>query len=288
VQSSLPFPIRLRTLVSCVIIAALIVGGSDSLSRATTIQRRIPPKTVRHARRADQRHSRRAHHLHTRKGKTSRLPIPGAPSTTKTVPPIGSAGSAANTAPVTSTTTTWGGTTATQTVGTTTTQLFSPTSVWNEPLSPTAAIDPNSAAMVSGLASQAVSEYRQGIGPDIGTNGTTTVYQVGPNQPTVLVSLSNPTLWWRVSLQSAFDAVPIPANAQPAAGSDAEMTIWQHRPTSSGSSSRSRSKPMAGTPPGAAPSKTSPKAPATTAPVPGPARFRCGAPPPPASQPPPA
>ena len=106
-------------------------------------------------------------------------------------------------------------------------QLFAPSSVWNQPLSATAATDPNSAAMVSDLAGQAASEYQHGIGPDIGTNGTTTFYEVGPNQPTVQVQLSNPTAGWRVSLQSAFDAVPIPANAQPAAGSDAEMTIWQ-------------------------------------------------------------
>lgn len=90
-----------------------------------------------------------------------------------------------------------------------------------------AEIDPASATMVSDLAREAASEYEQGIGPDIGTSGTTTVYRVGPKQPTVTVHLSDPTLWWRASLQSAFDAVPIPFNAQPAAGSDAEMTIWQ-------------------------------------------------------------
>jgi hypothetical protein len=106
-------------------------------------------------------------------------------------------------------------------------QLFAPTSVWNQPLSPTAAIDPTSAALVSGLASQAATEYQQGIGPDLGTTGTTTFYEVGPNQPSVTVQLSNPTAWWRVSLQQAFNAVPIPANAQPANGADAEMTIWQ-------------------------------------------------------------
>ena len=106
-------------------------------------------------------------------------------------------------------------------------RLFAPTSVWNEPLSQTAAIDSGSAAMVSDLSAQAASEHQQGIGPDIGTNGTTTFYEVGRNQPTVTVQLSNPTAWWRVSLKSAFDAVPIPANAQPADGADAEMTIWQ-------------------------------------------------------------
>jgi hypothetical protein len=109
----------------------------------------------------------------------------------------------------------------------TTPELFAPTSVWNQPLSSTAAIDPNSGAMVSDLATQAAAEYQQNIGPYIETTGTTTMYEVGADQPTVRVQLSDPTLWWRVALQSAFDAVPIPVNAQPAAGSDAEMTIWQ-------------------------------------------------------------
>ena len=109
----------------------------------------------------------------------------------------------------------------------TTPELFAPTSVWNQPLSSTAVIDPKSGAMVSDLATQAATEYQQNIGPNIETTGTTTTYEVGANQPTVSVQLSNPTLWWRVALQSAFDAVPIPANAQPSADSDAEMTIWQ-------------------------------------------------------------
>jgi hypothetical protein len=109
----------------------------------------------------------------------------------------------------------------------TTAELFAPTSVWNQPLPPTAAIDSNSAAMVSDLATEAAAEYQQNIGPYIETTGTTTMYEVGANQPMLPVQLSDPTLWWRVALQSAFDTVPIPTNAQPAAGPDAEMTIWQ-------------------------------------------------------------
>ena len=81
--------------------------------------------------------------------------------------------------------------------------------------------------MVDALAAAAASEYEQGIGPWIVTTGSGTVYQVGPDQPTVLVQLDNPTISWRVSLQSAFAAVPIPPDAQPSPGSDAEMTIWQ-------------------------------------------------------------
>jgi hypothetical protein len=198
-KSSLSMSIRLRKLVSCAALAMVILGAGDSTSRATGVQRRSLGATPRHARNAHHGHLRRTHGRQTPKAKRYGSQSTGQPSHTMGPPQIANAA----------------------------TQLFSATSVWNQPLSPTAAIDPNSAAMVSELTSQAASEHRQGIGPDIGTSGTTTVYQVGPNQPTVQVPLSSPTLWWRASLQSAFDAVPIPSNAQPAAGSDAEMTIWQ-------------------------------------------------------------
>jgi hypothetical protein len=81
--------------------------------------------------------------------------------------------------------------------------------------------------MVRGLAAEAANEYQMGVGPWIVTNGSGTVYQVGPNQPTVLVQLDNPTSSWRASLQAAFNAVPIPPDAVPSQGLDAEMTIWQ-------------------------------------------------------------
>jgi hypothetical protein len=81
--------------------------------------------------------------------------------------------------------------------------------------------------MIAALNNEVSAELTAHSGPDIGTTGTATLYQVGPNQPTVRVQLSNPNVGWRVSLAKAFDAVPIPANAQPAEGSDAEMTIWQ-------------------------------------------------------------
>ena len=107
-------------------------------------------------------------------------------------------------------------------------RLFSPGSVWNAPLSPSAPLDAASATMSAGLAAQAASEYNAGIGPWIETSdGSTPIYVVGPNQPTVTVQLDDPTAWWRVSLQKAFDAVPIPANARPASGTDAQMTVWQ-------------------------------------------------------------
>jgi hypothetical protein len=105
--------------------------------------------------------------------------------------------------------------------------MFSPTSVWNTPVAADAPVDPGSAAMAGALAADAASEYQQGIGPWIVTTGSGTVYQVGPDQPTVLVQLDNPTSSWRASLQAAFTAVPIPPDAKASPGSDAEMTIWQ-------------------------------------------------------------
>jgi hypothetical protein len=106
-------------------------------------------------------------------------------------------------------------------------RLFAPSSVWNSQTPVDARIDRASEEMVAALDREVRSEISDHAGPDIGTAGTTTVYEVGPAQPTVRVQLSNPTLPWRASLQSAFNSVPIPTNAQPAVGSDAEMTIWQ-------------------------------------------------------------
>ena len=106
-------------------------------------------------------------------------------------------------------------------------RMFAATSVWNSSIAADAMVDPDSAAMVGALAAEAADEYQQGVGPWIVTTGSGTVYQVGPDQPTVPVQLDNPTISWRVSLQSAFSAVPIPPDAEPSPGSDAEMTIWQ-------------------------------------------------------------
>jgi hypothetical protein len=103
--------------------------------------------------------------------------------------------------------------------------LFAPSSVWNQPLASTAALDPASAPMVSGLQAEVTREEGLGIGPWI-TAGAN-IYVVGATQPVVPVQLDNPTAWWRVALQSAFTAVPIPDNAQPGSDADAEMTVWQ-------------------------------------------------------------
>lgn len=107
-------------------------------------------------------------------------------------------------------------------------RLFAPTSVWNQPLAANAPIDPRSGALVSALAAEAAAEQRAGTGPWISTTSySTPLYVVGPNQPKVRVALDDPTAAWRLDLQAAFQAVPIPPNARQAAGTDAQLTIYQ-------------------------------------------------------------
>jgi hypothetical protein len=96
---------------------------------------------------------------------------------------------------------------------------FSPTSFWNAQLASDAAIDPNSAAYVNEIVRQ-VDAY----GPWMNTTKSSVpVYVVPANQPTQHVTLDT----WGPDLQAEFDAVPIPANVQAAAGSDAHMVVWQ-------------------------------------------------------------
>ena len=106
--------------------------------------------------------------------------------------------------------------------------LFAANSVWNAPLSPGAPIDPSSPAMVKKLVEEVDEEQRSLYGPYIETaSDSTSIYRVPANQPPVHVKLNEATVWWRISLQAAFGAVPIPPGARPAAGNDAHMTIWQ-------------------------------------------------------------
>jgi hypothetical protein len=106
-------------------------------------------------------------------------------------------------------------------------RLFAPNSVWNAALAPGAAIDPTSPALVAGLVSEVAKEERLGWGPWIDTTRSSPIYRVGAHVRRVRVRLDNPTASWRAPLQRSFKAVPIPANAVPAVGPDAHMTIWQ-------------------------------------------------------------
>lgn len=98
-------------------------------------------------------------------------------------------------------------------------QLFAPSSVWNTQISDPVPLAVNSAALVADLQRQVTS-----YGAWINTRQfSTPVYTVPANQPTIRVTLDT----GMPSLQQDFAAVPLPANAVPAQGSDAHLTVWQ-------------------------------------------------------------
>ena len=100
--------------------------------------------------------------------------------------------------------------------------LFAASSVWNAPVPATAALDSNSTSYVAQLVAQ-VSHY----GPFFNTNQYSfPVYTVGSAQRTVSVSL-DAAAGSQPDLQQAWRAVPLPANAKPASGTDANLVVWQ-------------------------------------------------------------
>lgn len=93
-------------------------------------------------------------------------------------------------------------------------------------LGASAPLDPASPSLVGELRAMVDKEVAGKWGPYISTTGySTPIYTVPADEPVVHVSEENPTP--SPTLQAAFDAVPIPPGAQPAAGSDAQLTVWQ-------------------------------------------------------------
>ena len=107
-------------------------------------------------------------------------------------------------------------------------RFFSPTSFWNEEVSANAALDPSSTAAVTAFDQEiaAAETEKEGL-PNINTTSwSVPVYTVPLGQPTVDVSLQNGA-GERAALQAAWEAVPLPAGAQPAAGTDKLLVVWQ-------------------------------------------------------------
>jgi hypothetical protein len=105
-------------------------------------------------------------------------------------------------------------------------EFFAASSFWNAPLSAGVALDPNSPALVTELLGLVNAEVTGKWGPYISTvEYSTPIYTVPADQPGVLVKEVNehPS----ATLQAAWNSVPLPANAQPAAGTDAQLTVWQ-------------------------------------------------------------
>lgn len=105
-------------------------------------------------------------------------------------------------------------------------RFFSPHSFWNEPVPADAPIDPSSAPLVAALATEAASEVRARKGPFVTTSPYgVPVYRVPADQPTVPVELVGHR--GERALRAAWRAVPLPATARPAAGSDGHLVVWQ-------------------------------------------------------------
>jgi hypothetical protein len=103
-------------------------------------------------------------------------------------------------------------------------RFFSPRSIWNSRLSASSPLSPNSAAVVNALAEEVDAEQVEGRGPYINTTRySVPIYTVPADQPMVRVALRHRS----ASLQAALSEVPLPANAQPAAGTDGHLVVWQ-------------------------------------------------------------
>jgi hypothetical protein len=105
-------------------------------------------------------------------------------------------------------------------------RFFARTSFWNEPLAANAPLDPTSAALVGALDEKITAEEQAENGPWINTTEySIPVYTVPAHQPTVPVQLLDKKP--NAALSSAWSAVPLPPNAQPAIGTDGVLAIWQ-------------------------------------------------------------
>ncbi len=103
-------------------------------------------------------------------------------------------------------------------------RFFSPTSFWNEPVPADASLDPTSAAVMGAFNEEIAAREKSGKEPGINTIAySVPIYTVPADQPTVKVTLVGTTQ----ALQSAWDAVPLPPGAKPAAGTDEHLVVWQ-------------------------------------------------------------
>lgn len=101
---------------------------------------------------------------------------------------------------------------------------FAATSIWNQALPAGGGVDPGSAAMIARLNGVVAKEQAAKNGPWINTSSySVPVYTVPADQPLVHLTLDASD----TALQQASAAVPIPAGAQPAAGTDHHLVIWQ-------------------------------------------------------------
>jgi hypothetical protein len=104
-------------------------------------------------------------------------------------------------------------------------RFFSPTSFWNRPLPAHARLDRRSAAILGAFDAEIAKEEEAKTGSVniLTTEFSVPIYTVPATQPTVKVTYTGTS----ASLQVAWDAVPLPTDAQPAAGTDKHLVVWQ-------------------------------------------------------------
>ena len=103
--------------------------------------------------------------------------------------------------------------------------VFAPDSFWYRPIPVNAPLNPNTAIYVAEFQRQYHSYYNT-VGINIGAYSAP-IYAVGPAAKTVAVAQWNCQNYLDPDLPQQWGAVPIPAYARPAYGTDAEMTVYQ-------------------------------------------------------------
>lgn len=98
--------------------------------------------------------------------------------------------------------------------------------VWAEPLPLSAPVDPASTELIGTLMTKLEEERVAGTGPRLGADSRTPLYRVGANQPLIPVFLDTGPWGYRLAEKLAA-GVPIPAGAEPVAGTDRAMAVWQ-------------------------------------------------------------
>jgi len=104
-------------------------------------------------------------------------------------------------------------------------RFFSSSSFWNEPLAANAPLDPSSIELIRAFDAMITAEQHAKSGPWINTTSySVPLYTVPADQPPVPVQLDGTS---NGTLSSAWRAVPLPASATPAAGTDGDLFLWQ-------------------------------------------------------------
>ena len=105
-------------------------------------------------------------------------------------------------------------------------RFFASTSFWNEPVPADAPLDPTSTSAVNAFDAVIAREEQNKHGPWINTTSySVPIYTVPAAQPMARVTLK-PTVT-APALQAAWNEVPLPPHAQPAAGTDGALVVWQ-------------------------------------------------------------